>query len=82
MIPLADQIVDWATIGKVVAAALIAGLVVISGFSVAILGTARSLELRRIRRGGEATAYAALGLLGVAVCIAAIAGGFVVMTSK
>ena len=82
MIPLADPIVDWGTIGKVIAAALVAGLVVTCSFSVAILGATRSLELRRSRRGTEATAYAALGLLGAAVCIAAIAAGIVVMTSK
>jgi hypothetical protein len=38
--------------------------------------------MRRSRRGGEATAFAVLGLFGAALCIAAIVGGVVAMTSK
>jgi hypothetical protein len=82
IVRLADSIVDWGTIGKVVAAALVAGLVVTVSFSLAILGATRSLEMRRSHRGTEATGYAVLGLFGAAVCLAAIAGGIVVMAAK
>jgi hypothetical protein len=78
----ADPIVDWATLGKVVAAALIAGIGVTAAFSIAVLGATRSMELRRSERAFEAGAYAALGLLGGALCVAAIVFGIIVMTKK
>jgi hypothetical protein len=82
MVPFADPVVDWATLGKVVAAALVAGIGVTAFFSVAILGTTRSVELRRNGRAVEAGVYAALGLFGGAVCVAAIVLGIIVMTTK
>ncbi len=78
----ADPIVDWATLGKVVAAALVAGIGVTAAFSFAVLGATRSVEMRRSQRGPEATAFAVLGLLGGALCVAAIVGGIIVMTKK
>jgi hypothetical protein len=82
MFPIGAPVVDWPTIGKVVAAALVAGVVVSGAFSVAILGATRSMEMRRSRRSGEAGVYATIGLLGAAVCIGAIVGGIVIMTTK
>jgi hypothetical protein len=78
----ADPIVDWGTLGKVIVAALVAGIGVTAAFSFAVLGATRSVEMRRSRRGGEATAFAVLGLFGAALCIAAIVGGVVALTSK
>lgn len=82
MPPLATPIVDWATIGKVVVAALVAGIGVTAAFAIAIFGATRSLEMRRSRRSAEAGAFAALGLLGGAVFAAGIVIGIVVMTTK
>ena len=82
LVPFADPVVDWATIGKVVAASLVTGVGVTLAFSIAVLGATRSIEMRRDRRSGEASAFAVLGALGAAVCIAAIVGGIIVMSSK
>jgi hypothetical protein len=82
MFPFADPIVDWATLGKVVAAALVTGVGVTAAFSIAVLGATRSMEMRRSSRGPEAGAFAVLGLLGGAACVAAIVIGIVVMSSK
>ena len=82
MRPFADPVVDWATLGKVVAAALVAGIGVTGFFALTILGATRSVEMRRDRRGVEAGGYAALGLLGAAACVAAIVLGIIVMTTK
>jgi hypothetical protein len=79
---IAAKVVDWATLGKVVVAALASGVVVAIGFSCAILGAVRSAEMRRDGRGLEAGGYAVVGLLGAAVCAGLIVGGIVVMTSK
>ena len=82
VVPFASPVVDWATLGKVVAAALVVGIGVTAAFSFAVLGATRSLEMRRGGRGTEATVFAALGLAGAAVCVAAIVGGIIVMSSK
>jgi hypothetical protein len=82
MIVFAEPIVDWATLGKVVAAALIAGIGVTAAFSIAVLGATRSLEMRRSERTLEAGAFAVVGVLGGAVCVAAIVFGIIVMTKK
>jgi hypothetical protein len=82
MTVIAEAIVDWATIGKVIAAALVATIAVSLAFSVAVLGATRSVEMRRARRGPEATGFGVLGLLGAAVVVAAIVGGIIVMSSK
>ena len=82
MIVFADPVVDWATIGKVIAFSLLASIGVSLAYSLAVLGTIRSVELRRSGRGAEGTLFGALGLFGAAVCIAAIVGGIIVMSSK
>lgn len=82
MFTIAAPVVDWATIGKVVAAALVSGVLISGAFSVAILGATRSAEMRRSRRSGEAGVYATIGLIGAAVCVGAIVGGIVIMTTK
>jgi hypothetical protein len=80
--PLADKIVDWATLGKVIAAALVAGVCVTTAFSLAILGVTRFAEMRRSGRPLEATGFAALAVAGAAFTTAAIVGGIIVMTTK
>jgi hypothetical protein len=77
-----DPVVDWATLGKVIAAALVAGIGVTAAFSIAVLGATRSVEMRRSQRGLESGAFAVLGVLGAAVCVGAIVGGIVVMAQK
>jgi hypothetical protein len=79
---LAAPVVDWATLGKVIAAALIAGIGVTAAFSIAVLGATRSVEMRRDARGLEAGAFAVLCVIGGVLCIAAIAGGIFVMSEK
>jgi hypothetical protein len=82
MLHLADAIVDWAALGKAAAAALVSSIALALAFSIAVLGTTRSVELRRDGRATAASVFAALGLLGGAVCIGAIVFGIVVMSSK
>lgn len=82
MFHFADPIVDWAALGKAAAAALVASIALSVAFSLAVLGTTRSFEMRRDGRGTEASVFGLLGLLGAAVCVAAIVFGIVVMSSK
>jgi hypothetical protein len=80
--PLADKIVDWVTIGKVIAASLVASICVTVAFSLAILGVTRFAEMRRNGRSLEATGFGVLAVLGAAVTTAAIVGGILAMASK
>jgi hypothetical protein len=82
ILAFADPVVDWTTIGKVVAAALVTGIGVTAAFSIAVLGATRHVEMRRDRRGAEATAFAVLAAIGAAVCVAAIVLGIIVMSAK
>jgi hypothetical protein len=79
---IADAIVDWAAIGKVVAASLIAGLGTTLCFSLAVAGATRFAEMRRASRAVPATCYAVLALAGLAATLGAIVVGIAVMTNK
>jgi hypothetical protein len=75
-------IVDWATLGEVAAASFLAGVGVTTAFSFAIMGATRMVDMRRQGRSFEAGAYAALLILSLAACAAAVAFGVIVMTTK
>ena len=80
--PLADPVVDWDALGQVVLYSLGAGVGVMLCFALAILGAARFAELRTADRPAGAAGYALLGLLGIAVTLAAVVGAIIVMTNK
>jgi hypothetical protein len=75
-------VVDTTALLKTVLAAFVAGVGVTFSFSVAILGAARFADLSRAGRGPSAAAFAALAVLGLAACAAAVAVGIIVMTTK
>ena len=79
---LAASVVDWAALGKVVVASLIAGVGVTLCFSLAVAGATRFAEMRRDSRAVEATLYAVLGLAGLAATIVSVVLAIVVMTKK
>jgi uncharacterized membrane protein len=51
-------------------------------FSLALLGAIRSAEMRRNERVVQATVYAFVGLMGLAVTLAALVAGIILMTQK
>lgn len=67
---------------QAVIASLVAGVGVTFSFSLAIWGAARFVDLNRGERPVAAMAAAAVGALALAVTLAAIVVGIVVMTSK
>ena len=79
---LASTIVDWKTLGKVVVYSLVSGVGVTLAFSLAIVGAARFADMRRDGKPLEAGAYVALLAVGLAVVVAAIVLGIVVMAKK
>jgi hypothetical protein len=76
------SIVDGHALLQLVWAGALAGVGVTAAFGFALLGVTRATDLGRHGRSGEALAYGALGALAMAVVIAAVVYGIVVMTHK
>jgi hypothetical protein len=80
---IADTVVDWSALGKVVLYSLIAGVGIPAIYALAVLGAARSTDPHRRDRGGPVgTFYALLAVLGALVCLAAIGYGIYLMANK
>jgi ABC-type microcin C transport system permease subunit YejB len=82
MTVIAGDIVDWEALGDVVLVSFAAAVGVTLVFSLALLGAVRFAEMRRDQRIVEATLYAIVGLAGLAVTVAAVVAGIIVMTQK
>jgi hypothetical protein len=75
-------IVQTKELAQTVVASLVAGVGVTLVFSIAIWGAARFVDLNRSQRPLAAGAAATLGVLALAVTLATVVVGIVVMTSK
>jgi hypothetical protein len=75
-------IVDWDALLKVVVASLVAGIGVTTTFSLAILGATRLTDARRDERRRDVVVFSAVGGACLALTLAAVIVGIVVMTSK
>jgi len=75
-------VVDWDALLTVVWSSLLGGIGVTAAYGLVILGAARSVELGRQGRAGEAVVYGLLGTLGAATVLAAIVFGIVVLSDK
>ena len=82
MIVIADPIVDWQALGEVILVSFGAGVGVTLAFSLALLGAIRFADMRRDHRLVEATVYAVIGIAGLAISLAAVVIGIVLMTQK
>jgi heme/copper-type cytochrome/quinol oxidase subunit 2 len=74
--------VDSAALLELAWAAPIAALVVVIAWGVVVYGTARAGEARRDSRTAAAVMHVAMAVLGLAVFVAAIVFGLVVITAK
>jgi hypothetical protein len=79
---LAESIVDWATLGEVVVASVVAGVGATVCFAFAVLGVTRFGDMRRSERPLGAAFFGMLGALGASATLAAIVIAIVVMTKK
>jgi hypothetical protein len=82
MTGFADAIVDWGKIGQLIWVSLASGVGVIGVFSLVVLGSTRSGELRRDGRGGAALAYGAVALIAGLACLVVVAYGVYLVTKK
>ena len=80
--PLAAGIVDWDSLLEVLVVSLVGGVGITAVFSLAVLGAVRSVDSAREGRPLLAGTFGAVALAALAVCLAAVAYGIVVMVSK
>ena len=81
-IPLADPLVDWAALWKVVWVSFVAGVGVMTAYGMAVLGSVRASDHRRADRPGAAAGFTLVAVLGIAVCLFAIYHGYLFVVHK
>lgn len=79
---LADPIVNWSELLNVIWTALLGGIGVTAAFAVALYGAVRATDARRNGAIPLAVGYWALMAVAMALVLASIAFGVIVMTSK
>jgi Na+-translocating ferredoxin:NAD+ oxidoreductase RnfA subunit len=75
-------IVDWSDLLQTIGASIVAGVGITVAFSVVIWGTARFADLRREGRTAEAGLPLTVSGVALAVVVAGVVFGIVVMTTK
>ena len=79
---LADPVVDWGELLNVIWTALLGGIGVTAAFAIALYGAVRATDARRNGALALAVGYWTLMALAMALVLASIVFGVVVMTSK
>ena len=79
---VAGKVVEWKDLWKVVYYSLGTGVGVTFAFAVAVAGATRFADEMRENRVTRAVVFGAAAALALAVCIAAIVLGIIVMTQK
>jgi hypothetical protein len=77
-----SAVVNVTALLKMLYSSLAAGMGVALIFSIVILGTVRSTDMRRSGRGTAAAAYAALATVGVVLAIAVVVYGLILVAHK
>jgi hypothetical protein len=80
--PVLAELVDWASLGKVVYVSFFAGVGVCIAFSLSILGAVRSADHRRADQPVIGAAYTLLSVIGVAACAFAVYHGYLFVVHK
>jgi hypothetical protein len=79
---IAAKVVDVGALWQAIWHAAVSGVFVTVVFSLAVLGTTRSGELRRLGRPGAGIAYGVLAAAGTIGTLAAIAYGIILISTK
>lgn len=74
--------VDWDALLDVLWSATVAGIGVTAAFGFAIVGVTRAVEARRGGQVAPLAFFSAVGFLALAIVMAAVVFGVVVMTTK
>ena len=73
-------VVDWDALLQVIWVSLLSGVGVTAAWALALLGATRAVELGRAGRAGEAVIYGVVGVAGLAIVVAALVFGIVILT--
>ena len=73
-------IVDTDALVEVIWVSILTGVGVTGAYGLAILGSTRALEFGRYGRVGEAAVYAVIGIAGLAIFVASIVFGILILT--
>jgi hypothetical protein len=76
------SIVDTGDLLEVIWVSLLAGIGLTAAYGIAIFGATRALDLGRGGRSGAAAFYGVLGVLALAVVVAAMVLAIIVMAHK
>jgi hypothetical protein len=76
------ELVDWASLGKVVWVSFVAGVGVCIFFSLSVLGAVRSADHRRADQPVIAAAFTLLTVIGLAACLFAVYHGYLFVVHK
>ncbi|HEX8066201.1 MAG TPA: hypothetical protein VF520_06725 [Thermoleophilaceae bacterium] len=79
---IAGKVVEWDQLLEVAYSALAAGIGVALAFSIAVAGATRLADEAREGATVRAVMFGVMAFAGLAVCVAAIVFGIVVMTAK
>ena len=74
-------VIEWGKIGEVIWVSLVMGVAAVLLFAIAIYGGSRATEARRTN-SGSASAYAAVGVLGLAAFAALVVFAITVILQK
>ncbi len=74
--------VNVGALAKMLYSSVAAGISVALVFSIVILGSVRSIDMRRAGRGTAAAAYAALATVGVLLVAAVVVYGLILVAHK
>ena len=74
--------IDVGKLVELVWVSLLAGVAVAAVFSLVIIGVTRASDCRKNRRGGSATAYAALSAFATLLFLGGVAFGISVIAAK
>jgi hypothetical protein len=77
-----EPVVDWGELLSVVWVSLIGGIGVTAAFAIALYGAVRAVDARRGGAAALAVGYWVLMVVALAVVLASVVFGVVVMTSK
>jgi hypothetical protein len=79
---LADPLVDWAALWKVVWVSFLAGVGVMIAFSLAVLGASRAGDYRRVDQPVIAAGFTVLTVAALAVCAFMLYHGYLFVVHK
>jgi hypothetical protein len=82
VIALAAPLVEWSTLGRVIASTLVVGIGVTIVFSLVVWGAVRASDDARAARSARAAVHGVVATVGLVVIVAVVAYGLHILAKK